>query len=148
MPLKFMTPFIISSFYPRCFIKSYPEIILPALEPHLPKGWQDDFEDIATPIDWVGIKLLHTQNNCTSRGRMASFEGCARSLAKTDLDWEIYPEGLSALLMRVARDYTGDLPLFVTENGMANADQCVGDVVHDRARFLFWKTPRAGSTSD
>ena len=38
------------------------------------------------------------------------------------MGWEIYPDGLRDFLIRTARDYTGDLPLYVTENGMANAD--------------------------
>ena len=39
----------------------------------------------------------------------------------TDMGWEIYPEGLQTFLTRTAREYTGDLPIFVTENGMASA---------------------------
>ena len=35
------------------------------------------------------------------------------------LGWEIYPDGLLAFLRSTARDYTGALPLFVTENGIA-----------------------------
>jgi beta-glucosidase len=36
----------------------------------------------------------------------------------TDIGWEIYPEGLTELLMRVARDYA-NVPIYITENGMA-----------------------------
>jgi beta-glucosidase len=42
-------------------------------------------------------------------------------LPKTDLDWEVYPQGLDDFLQRTAQDYTGETPLFVTENGMAAA---------------------------
>lgn len=126
-------------FLSSVFHKSYPEIILPALEPHLPKGWQDDFEDIATPIDWVGINYYTRKIIAPAEGAWPHLKHVPGLLPKTDLDWEIYPEGLSALLMRVARDYTGDLPLFVTENGMANADQCVGDVVHDPERVSYFE---------
>ena len=48
------------------------------------------------------------------------------------MGWEIYPEGLHHFLTTVARDYTGDLPLYVTENGMANADVVGQD---DQARI-------------
>ena len=37
------------------------------------------------------------------------------------MGWEIYPDGLHHFLTRTAADYTGDLPLYVTENGMASA---------------------------
>ena len=36
--------------------------------------------------------------------------------AKTATGWEICPEGLHHFLTRIARDYTGALPLYITEN--------------------------------
>jgi beta-glucosidase len=55
------------------------------------------------------------------------------------MGWEIYPEGLHGFLTRMARDYVGDMPLYVTENGMANADQLLNGTVNDHIRedFLF-----------
>ena len=43
------------------------------------------------------------------------------ALEKNDLGWEIYPEGLTELLVRVATEYT-KLPIYVTENGMSESD--------------------------
>lgn len=43
-------------------------------------------------------------------------------MPKTQMGWEIYPEGLHHFLTHTAKTYTGDLPLYVTENGMANDD--------------------------
>ncbi len=40
---------------------------------------------------------------------------------KSDLGWEIYPKGLTDLLVRVSREYT-KVPLYVTENGMSEND--------------------------
>ena len=37
------------------FHRSYPEEVLEGLGPHLPKGWEADFDVIAQPLDWVGI---------------------------------------------------------------------------------------------
>jgi beta-glucosidase len=37
------------------------------------------------------------------------------------LGWEIYPKGLTDLLVRVSRDYT-KLPIYVTENGISETD--------------------------
>ena len=42
-------------------------------------------------------------------------------LEKNDLGWEIYPKGLTDLLVRVSREYT-KLPIYVTENGMSETD--------------------------
>jgi beta-glucosidase len=41
-----------------------------------------------------------------------------RGLPKTDMGWEIDPDGLYDILGRVARDYPA-VPLYVTENGAA-----------------------------
>jgi beta-glucosidase len=49
--------------------------------------------------------------------------------------WEIYPEGLEFFLKRTHAEYTKGLPLFVTENGMANADVLVDGAVPDFARI-------------
>jgi beta-glucosidase len=38
------------------------------------------------------------------------------------MGWEIYPEGLHHFLTWVDANYSDGLPLYVTENGMANAD--------------------------
>jgi beta-glucosidase len=55
------------------------------------------------------------------------------------MDWEIYPEGLRHFLTRLARDYVGQTPIYVTENGMANADTLDNGKVADQVRqdFLF-----------
>ena len=44
-------------------------------------------------------------------------------LPRTGMDWEVQPEGLTRLLVRVAKDYSGDVPLYVTENGAAYDDE-------------------------
>jgi beta-glucosidase len=49
------------------------------------------------------------------------------------MGWPIEPDGLTALLTRVARDHPG-VPLMVTENGAAFADRLDGDRVADADR--------------
>jgi beta-glucosidase/6-phospho-beta-glucosidase/beta-galactosidase len=41
---------------------------------------------------------------------------------KTGMGWEIYPEDLYNLLKRLEKEYTGQLPLYITENGAAYPD--------------------------
>jgi beta-glucosidase len=43
------------------------------------------------------------------------------SVATTDMGWEVYPDGLRELLVRLHDDY-GPIPLLVTENGAAFGD--------------------------
>ncbi|RJL06200.1 beta-glucosidase [Paracoccus aestuarii] len=124
----------------RWFIESvtrgtYPEILLEGLGRHMPANWQDDMAAISSPIDWLGV-------NYYSRGIVSSdpsapwpsTKGHEGPLPKTQMGWEIYPEGLRNLLIRMARDYVGDLPIVVTENGMASADAVENGAVFDPVR--------------
>ena len=48
------------AYYNRFFLqgmfhKSYPDAVLDGMGQWLPKGWQDDFDTIAAPVDWVGL---------------------------------------------------------------------------------------------
>jgi len=56
------------------------------------------------------------------------------------MGWEVYPQGLHDFLVRTARDYTGDLPLYVTENGMSNADAVLNGAVDDAARIAYFNS--------
>lgn len=115
---------------------TYPAAALEGLQPHMPPGWQADMPTISTPIDWLGV-------NYYTRALVSDQVGAAwpatqthdGPLAKTQMGWEIYPEGLHNLLVRMARDYVGDLPIFVTENGMAWPDE--GDPTADQARIEY-----------
>lgn len=110
--------------FPGAFMQGrYPADILAGLEPHLPPGWAEDLPVISQPVDWFGI------NYYTCRRLRRGGEVWPRVVAEqgplplTDMGWEIAPEGLGHLLRRTAREFTGELPLFVTENGMANPDR-------------------------
>ena len=119
------------AYYNRFFIggvfhKSYPEILLPALEPHLPKNWQDDFAVIGKPIDWCGLnyytrKIIAPNIEANNMAWPAHHE-VAGDLPKTQMGWEIYPDGLYQFIMRAQNEYAKGLPIYITENGMANPD--------------------------
>ena len=52
----------------------------------------------------------------------ADVQSVDRGLPKTEMGWEIDPQGLYDVLERVHREY-GPIPLYITENGAAFADQ-------------------------
>ncbi len=111
-------------YYNRFFIEaifkgSYPEDVLEGLGPHMPQGWQDDFDIIQQPLDWVGLNYYTRKLIGPNSGPWPSHEERPGPLPKTTMGWEIYPEGLHHFLTWVAKNYTGDLPLYVTENGMS-----------------------------
>ena len=93
---------------------------------------------ISEPIDWLGI-------NYYTRGIVAddpgepwpSLKDIEGSMDKTQMGWEIYPEGLKNLLIRVSKNYTDNLPILVTENGMACADIMENQTVYDPSRINY-----------
>jgi beta-glucosidase len=102
------------------FLGAYPSE-LPAI---YGEGWPafppEDFAAMAAPMDFVGV-------NYYSRGLTVDdprvWPTGARTVRNagaeyTDLDWEVFPAGLTRALTWVRDRYTS-LPLYVTENGCA-----------------------------
>jgi beta-glucosidase len=52
------------------------------------------------------------------------------------MGWEVFPAGLTELLTRLHRDYRLP-PIYITENGAAYPDECVGGAVDDAARVRY-----------
>lgn len=115
--------------------QTYPAEALEGLLAHLPARWEADMALIGQPLDWLGVNYytrhLHADAPGTAWPATRDVPG---PLPKTQMGWEIYPEGLEHFLTRLARDHVGDLPLYVTENGMANADLAGVD---DEGRIAF-----------
>lgn len=122
-----------------------------------------DLGIIATPIDTLGVNYYHGEyvgghapavaptagdapTDRPVRSPFPSHEGIfwhERGLARTPMQWEVQPEGLTTLLRRVDDEYSGDAgtALYVTENGAAYDDEPLreGDAVriHDADRTEF-----------
>ncbi|MEO0356977.1 MAG: GH1 family beta-glucosidase [Pseudomonadota bacterium] len=107
-------------FLDAVFKKTYPENVLAGLGPHMPTGWQDDFDTISQPLDWCGLNYYTRKIIAPNDGPWPHHEEVEGPLPKTQMGWEIYPQGLEDFLVRTAKEYTGDLPLLVTENGLAS----------------------------
>jgi beta-glucosidase len=109
--------------YNRWFVEAitrgaYPAEALAGLEPHLPAGWENDFATITAPVSWLGINYYTRKLIGPAPGPWPALREVEGPLPKTDMGWEIYPEGLHGFLRRVAATAPG-LPIVVTENGMA-----------------------------
>lgn len=117
---------------------AYPAEVLAGLGPHMPDRWQDDMATIAQPLDWLGVNYYTRHFHAADPGApWPATREVDGPLPKTAMGWEIHPEGLDHFLIRLARDHVGDLPLFVTENGMAGEDRIEGGTVDDAARIAF-----------
>ncbi|WP_102224657.1 GH1 family beta-glucosidase [Acidimangrovimonas sediminis] len=111
----------------------YPAEVLEGFAPHLPQGWEEDFTTIGQKLDWFGLNYYTCKRIAARPGPWPGYAEVPGPLPKTDMGWEICPEGLHDFLARVARDYTGALPLYVTENGMASTSGVQDD---DRIAYL------------
>jgi beta-glucosidase len=112
------------------FKGAYPQDVLTHLSADAPHVQAGDMAAISTPMDYLGI-------NYYSRGVVSAagpWDTKNSGLPLTDMGWEIYPEGLTELLLRLHRDYAVP-PLFVTENGCAMPDQLVAGQVQDSGRI-------------
>jgi beta-glucosidase len=111
------------------FKSAYPQDVMNFLGADVPRIEAGDMAAIATPMDFLGI-------NYYSRSVVSAIEDGKvhdSGYGVTDMGWEIYPRGLTEVLLRLQRDY-GVPPLYVTENGGAFKDQLVRGQVHDAER--------------
>jgi beta-glucosidase len=101
-----------------------------------------DLRLIHAPLDVLGVNYYkgdvvsgRAQPHVTGydgrhseRPTVTPFVGCedvafpSRGLPRTDMGWEVQPEGLTRLLTRVATEYDPP-PMFITENGAAYPDR-------------------------
>lgn len=120
-----------------------------------------DLAAISTPIDAVGINYYHgdavsarppaghslSSAAPSEREKLSPFpagEGIfthSRGLPTTAMGWEVQPEGLTRLLVRIDDEYAkpAGVTLYVTENGAAYTDTVAADGSVDdteRAEFL------------
>jgi beta-glucosidase len=108
------------------FKGSYPADVLQDLGADAPQVAPGDMAAIATPMDFLGVNY-YTRSVVSAVG---AFDVKTSGKALTDMGWEVYPEGLTELLLRLHRDYAVP-PLYVKENGAAFKDVLVGGRVHD-----------------
>lgn len=114
----------------------YPEDAWAAYGDDVPEVRAGDLEAIAAPLDFVGINY-YTRVLASAAGQAP--DAATRGVPVTDMGWEVYPDGLTELLLRVQRDYAPPR-LFVAENGAAFADRLSGGRVHDAERVRYLQT--------
>lgn len=124
-------------FVEAMFLGRYPEEVLEGFAPHLPKGWEQDFPTITAPLDWFGINYYTAKRIDPAPGPWPGTAERPGPLPQTALGWEICPEGLTHLLIRLQRDYTGTTPLYITENGMAAEDEWINGRCIDADRIAY-----------
>ena len=102
-----------------------------------------DFELMRTPLDFIGINVYARTLVKSSPGHRLGIEAepafamGGNDGPRTDFGWEVWPDALYDIVMRVTRDY--DRPVLeITENGCAYADGPGTDgVIRDERRIDF-----------
>ncbi|MBD8043771.1 beta-glucosidase [Arthrobacter sp. Sa2BUA2] len=140
---------------------AYPEDSLKDLEPF---GLHDlirpgDMETIGAPIDFLGVNHYHDDlisghpdtsgadghGGGGARPKASPWVGAehitfpSRGLPRTAMNWEVNPDGLRKLLVRLSQEYPELPPLYITENGAAYDDVVSGEGTvpdADRTRFI------------
>jgi beta-glucosidase len=117
------------------FRGSYPADLLERNETVAPFVRDGDLDAISAPLDFLGV------NNYFRFVVSAGTEGPQLvrdpDAQLTDMGWEVFPDGLHRLLVRVAEEYAPPT-IYVTENGAAFGDVRVHDGrVHDPERTAY-----------
>ena len=117
------------------FRGSYPADLLERNELVAPFVQDGDLETISAPLDFLGVNnyfrfLVSAGDDGPRMERHSENQ-------HTDMGWEVYPDALRELLVRVAKDY-GPQAIYVTENGAAFGDIRGHDGrVHDPERTAY-----------
>ncbi|BAS27224.1 GH1 family beta-glucosidase [Limnochorda pilosa] len=117
------------------FRGAYPE--LPDLmRSALPQATPEEMERISTPVDFLGVNYYTRQ---VVEADPQGLYGVGMVPARgdlTEMGWEVYPQGLYDLLIRVHREYHPQA-VYVTENGAAFADEIQDGEVDDPRRIAY-----------
>ena len=122
------------------FLGSYPEEMPGIFGDAWPEFPAEDHALISQPLDFLGINYYTRgvmRNDPAELPLRASRVRQAGRL-HTTLDWEVYPEALTEVLLWV-RDRYGRVPLYITENGAAFGDppEVDASVVPDPLRVSY-----------
>ncbi len=113
----FLDP-ILGRSYPQRHLDAYPEVRMPVEA--------GDMETIAQPIDFLGLNYYWEDAAEAAPDQPEGFRMVQQYQNRTTMGWPITPEGFYRHIRWVAEE-TGDLPLYITENGAAFPDRLSPD---------------------
>lgn len=124
------------------FFGTYPDDLREAFGTAWTEPAVEEAAGVREPIDFLGINYYSrsvTRFDPTVEPFHAGAVGQPGAF-HTEMDWEVYPDGLRDILVWV-RDRYGDIPLYITENGAAFADpEPAGGRVDDPLRVDYLRS--------
>lgn len=115
----------------------YPDLSGQLASTDLPRTEAGDLAIIAQPLDFLGVNY-YTRTVFTARedGWFSDVKPSITPL--TDMGWEIYPQGLTEMLVQLHQRYRLP-PIYITENGAAMVDAFQDGKVEDQARLDYYQ---------
>jgi beta-glucosidase len=110
------------------------------------EAWPDipdaDLRELAPAIDFLGINYYTRSVSRHDPGALPVRASGVRQRhhAHTETGWEVYPQGLTDVLVWVKERY-GDIPLYITENGAAFYDppHAIDGRIDDPLRVWYYR---------
>lgn len=116
----------------------YPNIIEQLPEQEKPEIFPGDLEIIAAKLDYLGINY-YTRERYVADPEHGFKSSDKKPLALTDMGWEVYPQGLTDILVQLHEQYQLP-PIYITENGAAMPDKLVDGAVKDKDRLAYYRS--------
>ncbi len=128
--------FMNDAFLQPFFDATYPEAVEHLFAPYTLEG---DLEECRGQMDFIGVNY-YTRLRVTSRDGAKLMDSAVLPVGDdaetTEMGWEIYPNGLRDQLIELSRRFP-EVPLYVTENGVACPDKIAAGTVADSDRIAF-----------
>ena len=116
----------------------YPDLLETLPDDHKPDIQEGDMALISHAIDFIGINYYTRE--FYQKGPSAGYEKAESPMGqKTDMGWEVFPQGLTDLLDSLNKQYELP-PVYITENGAAMRDTIKNGVVDDADRVAYYQS--------
>ncbi len=116
----------------------YPDAYTGGFDPERFGVQPGDKEIVKAPLDFIGVNL-YTRTvvaNDPQDPNLGIRRMAPEDAERTDFGWEVYPESIYQIIMRIWNDYR--LPIYITENGCSYIDSPDKDgAVNDDRRVSF-----------
>jgi beta-glucosidase len=116
----------------------YPDDMLPYFEDALDGLDLDRVREAAAPLDFFGLNFYRRDNyRWDESNPIKAALVPTPDVQRTAMGWEVHPQSLTEILMRLKRDYNPP-PIYITENGAAYDDPApVDGIVEDPQRVEY-----------
>ncbi|GAM67115.1 beta-galactosidase [Vibrio sp. JCM 19236] len=116
----------------------YPAAVMEKRADAMPMILDGDLEIISAPVDYIGINYYtRSVAKFNEQGDVETIK--MEESESTFIGWEIYPDGLRDLLIRLHNRYDNIPPMYITENGAAGNDSVENGEIDDEQRVRYFQ---------